>query len=177
MSPFRFMRPVIVSLLSIILASSGCGQDELAPFDIEGSDATASTTTQPSSTSEVAVPSSIVESTTSASTKRTSPPATLDERESPNDFSVEVSPSSATVGTVITITAPGCKEAKEVEFADQETVRAGASAPRKSVPFRMAGSTLTAQYTVAPDDSLGGAVVTVICSNGQGSAPIRIVRR
>lgn len=175
MSSFRSMRPVIAALACIILALPGCGQDEVAPFDIEGSDATTSTTTQPSSDPQVTVPSSVVESTTSASTKRTSPQATLDERESPNDFSVEVSPSSATVGTVITITAPGCKEPKEVEFADRETVRAGASAPRKSVPFRMAGSTLTAQYTIALDDSLGGAVVTVICSNGQGSAPIRIV--
>ena len=112
---------------------------------------------------------------TTSSTEATPPPATLDERESPYDLSVEISRSSASVGTVITITASECENGQDVEFGDREAVNAGASAPRKAVPFTMSGSTLTAQYTIAADDSLGGAVVTVICSNGQGSAPVRIV--
>jgi hypothetical protein len=119
----------------------------------------------------------IPDSVTTSSTEATSPPATLDERESPYDLSVEISPSSASVGTVITITASECENGQDVEFGDREAVNAGASAPSKAVPFTMSGSTLTAQYTISPDDSVGGAVVTVICSNGQGSAPVRIVPR
>ncbi len=86
-----------------------------------------------------------------------------------------VTPTIATTGTVITITAQGCTAGEEVRFADRETVDAGASAPRKTVPFQVSGSTLAAQYTIAADDSIGGAVVSVLCSEGRGSAPLDVV--
>lgn len=166
--------------LSVIVALSvvaGCGPEEASPFGDLGETGGETPDSIPPSTSvEATAPSATVTSTT-VPTKRTSPPATLDERESPYDFAVEVSPPSATVGTVITITARGCQNGQEVTFADRETVNAGASAPRKPVSFQMSGSTLTARYTIAPDDSPGGAVVSVICGNGQGSAPIEVVRR
>jgi hypothetical protein len=92
----------------------------------------------------------------------------LPEDESPYDFSVSLFPSAGTVGTVVTITATDCAGGEEVEFADRQVVDAGASTPGKSVPFQSSGQTLTAKYTIAPDDSLGGAVVTVICGNGEG---------
>ena len=106
----------------------------------------------------------------------TSPPATLDERESPYDFEVVASPPIATVGTAIMITAPGCDDAEEVGFADRRTVDAGASAPGRSVPFRESGQTLTAEFTISPEDSIGGAVVTVRYSNGEGATSVEVVR-
>lgn len=170
----RFFR-LSLSVVAALSVGSGCGPEDASPFgDLQEAGEEGPNSTAPSTSAEPAAPTPTVASTTMP-TERRSPLATLDERESPNDFPVEVSPLSATVGTVIGITARGCDSGQEVEFADRETVRAGVSAPAKSVPFEMSGSTLTAHYTIAPDDSPGGAVVSVICSNGQGSAPIRVV--
>ena len=109
------------------------------------------------------------------STTMTSPPATLEENESPYDFEVVASPPLAAVGSAITITAQGCDEPEEVTFADRQTVDAGASGLRTHLSFQVAGETVTSGYTVSPEDSIGGAVVTVRCSNGEGSASVEVV--
>ena len=105
----------------------------------------------------------------------TSPQATLDENESPDDFEVVASPPAAAAGSAITVTAQGCDDPEEVTFADRRTVDAGASGLRTHLSFRVSGETLTAAYTISPEDSIGAAVVTVRCSNGEGSTSVEVV--
>ncbi len=168
--------PFSLSALAFLGMLNGCRDGADGPTANSTTSASeTSATTSPLSVPSTGIPPTVGSApSTDASTPETSPPATLPENESPYDFPVSISPSAGTVGTVITITATGCAGGEEVEFADRQVVDAGASTPGKSVPFQISGQTLTAKYTIAPDDSLGGAVVTVICGNGEGAASLEI---
>ena len=149
--------------LSVLIALSmvaGCERETELPADGVGGTPGETSTALSSSTAPSAIP--------------TSPPDFSDENEPQNDFPVTISPSSGATGTTITITAHGCRSGEQVKYADREAVATG-SGERKQVPFRVSGSTLTAEYTVAPEDSIGSAEVIVICSNGSGSTPFDVV--
>jgi hypothetical protein len=108
----------------------------------------------------------------------TSPPAT-------SEVVVKVSPATQVAGKSIRITGTGCIGPKEVHIADSEAVKAGVSAPRKNIKYSLESHDpehgervkVTTAYVVSPEDSIGRAVVTVICDNGAGNARLYIVNR
>ncbi len=105
----------------------------------------------------------------------TSPQGTVGENVSPGDLEVVASPRVAAAGSAITITVQRCAEPEEVYFADRRTVDAGASGLRTPLSFRFSDETVTAAYTISPEDSVGEAVVTVRCSNGEGATTVEVV--
>lgn len=103
--------------------------------------------------------------------------------DSASSYDVTLSTNSARPGSVVTVTVtlpPRCLEeptAVSVTFADEQLQRAGVAGTGKRVPHRLMGTTLTATYTVVPEDSPGNALFIVRCeAGGDGVAALRIVR-
>jgi hypothetical protein len=106
-----------------------------------------------------------------------SPQATSHENESPHDLEIVASPPRAAAGDAITVTAQGCDEPEKVEFGDRRTVEAGASGLRTPLSLQFSDEAVTAGYTISPEDSIGTAIVTVRCTNGEGATSVEVVPR